>query len=72
MATTNFSFTDESLRNWIKVGNLLVDLCSLELGFKEMERSRRDVWDYSDKTDFEHKKALYILSFLGGVWMVGV
>jgi hypothetical protein len=46
MATTNVNFIDERFGSWIKEGNLLVNLYSLEMGFKETERSRRDVWDY--------------------------
>ncbi len=43
---TMIHFIDKLFASWVKVGNLLVDLYSLEMGFKEAERSRRDVWDY--------------------------
>ncbi len=31
---------------WIKVGDLIVDLSSLEKGFQLEERSRKEIWDY--------------------------
>jgi hypothetical protein len=31
---------------WIKVGDLIVDLSSLEKGFQKEERSRKEIWDY--------------------------
>jgi hypothetical protein len=31
---------------WIKVGDLLIDLNSMERGFRSSERDRRDIWDY--------------------------
>ena len=46
MATMNTNFIDKVLGNWIKVGNLFVDLYSLETGFKEAEKSRREIWDF--------------------------
>jgi hypothetical protein len=36
------NFIDRILENWIKAGHLLIDLYSLEMGFKEAERSRRE------------------------------
>ena len=46
MATMNINFIDKVLGNWIKVGNLVVNLYSLETGFKETEKSRREIWDF--------------------------
>ena len=37
---------DKVFGKWIKAGNLLVDLWSLETGFKDVEKNRRDVWGY--------------------------
>ena len=37
---------DKVFEKWTKSGNLLVDLWSLETGFKDVEKNRRDVWDY--------------------------
>jgi len=31
---------------WKRVGNLIVDLCSLEKGFREMEKHRQEIWNY--------------------------
>ena len=31
---------------WVKVGALLVDLSSMEAGFRNFDRDRRDIWDY--------------------------
>jgi hypothetical protein len=31
---------------WKRVGNLIVDLCSLEKGFREMEKHRQEIWEY--------------------------
>jgi hypothetical protein len=31
---------------WIKVGDLVVELSSLEKGFQQEERSRKEIWDY--------------------------
>jgi len=31
---------------WTRVGNLIVDLCSLEKGFLEMEKHRQQIWEY--------------------------
>jgi len=31
---------------WRRVGKLIVDLCSLEKGFCEMEKHRREIWEY--------------------------
>ncbi len=31
---------------WARVGNLIVDLCSLEKGFREMEKYRQEIWEY--------------------------
>ena len=42
----NMNFIDKVHGEWIKIGNLLVDLRSMEAGFKNEEKSRRDVWDY--------------------------
>jgi hypothetical protein len=39
-------FIDKAYGKWIKVGNLLVDLWSMEAGFKNAEKIRRDIWDY--------------------------
>ena len=42
----NMDFIDKTYEKWIKVGNLLVDLWSMETGFKNAEKIRRDIWDY--------------------------
>jgi len=42
----NMDFIDKVYGKWIKVGNLLVDLWSMETGFKNAEKNRRDIWDY--------------------------
>ncbi len=31
---------------WTRAGNLIVDLCSLEKGFREMEKYRQEIWEY--------------------------
>jgi len=31
---------------WVKASHLLVDLSSMEMGFKDMEKDRRAIWDY--------------------------
>ena len=46
MPTMTINFIDRILGNWIKVGHLLIDPYNLEMGFKEAERSRREIWDY--------------------------
>ncbi len=42
----NMDLIDKAFEKWIKTGNLLVDLWSMETGFRDVEKSRRDVWDY--------------------------
>ncbi len=46
MATMNINCLDRVFENWVRVGNLLIDLYGLEMGLKEAERSWRDIWDY--------------------------
>jgi len=40
----------EPEEKWTRVGNLIVDLCSLEKGYREMkkqmEKHREEIWDY--------------------------
>ena len=31
---------------WIKVGDLIVDLSSMEKGFQDEEKRRQEIWDY--------------------------
>ena len=31
---------------WVKAGPLLVDLSSMEAGFRDVEKNRRAIWDY--------------------------
>jgi len=31
---------------WIRIGDLIVDSSSLEKGFQQEERSRKEIWDY--------------------------
>ena len=31
---------------WIKVGDLIVNLSSMEKGFQDEERRRQEIWDY--------------------------
>ncbi len=38
--------TDWAGGKWVKAGDLLVDLSSMEAGFKDVEKSRRAIWDY--------------------------
>ena len=42
----NMEFIDKAYGEWVKAGNLLVDLWSMETGFKNVEKNRRDIWDY--------------------------
>ena len=37
---------DGPRERWRRVGNLIVDLCSLEKGFCEMEKHRQEIWEY--------------------------
>jgi len=37
---------DQSGEEWLKTGNLLVDLASMEYGFLEIKRYRQEIWDY--------------------------
>ena len=37
---------DQNDDHWIKAGRLIVDLPSMGKGFQEIERYRRDIWDY--------------------------
>ena len=37
---------DLNNKQLIKVGDLIVDLSSLEKGFQKEERSRKEIWDY--------------------------
>ena len=39
-------FTDMVYGKWVKAGNLLVNLWSMEMGFRDEEKNRRDIWDY--------------------------
>ncbi len=31
---------------WVKVGDLIVDLSSMEKGFQDGEKRRQEIWDY--------------------------
>lgn len=31
---------------WVNTGSLIVDLSSMEKGFREEERGRQEIWDY--------------------------
>jgi len=42
----NKDIIDQFHEKWVKVSHLLVDLSSLEIGFKDMEKDRRAIWDY--------------------------
>jgi len=37
---------DQNNGQWIKSGSLILDLSSLEKGFQQEERSRKEIWDY--------------------------
>ena len=38
--------TDQNNEHCIKAGGLMVDIPSMQKGFQEAERYRRDIWDY--------------------------
>jgi len=42
----NFDVVDSGYRKWIKAGDLLIDLNSMEQGFGNSDRDRQDIWDY--------------------------
>lgn len=33
-------------QRWIKVGDLIIDLSSMEKEFRDVERRRQEIWDY--------------------------
>ena len=46
MVKMNMDIIDKFYGKWVKAGDLLVDLSSLETGFKDVEKNRRAIWDY--------------------------
>ena len=42
----NVDSLSKGYAKWIKAGDLLIDLNSLESGFRDSERDRRDIWDF--------------------------
>ena len=40
----NFGYLND--QRWMRVGDLIIDLSSMEKGFRDVERRRQEIWDY--------------------------
>ncbi len=46
MTIQDYIYLDKTNQPWIKTGPLMVNLSSMQNGFLDIERHRREIWDY--------------------------